>query len=272
MEDLNKDVLLLLAMQMDLPTLNNFCRTSKRINEKVCNNDIFWRNKLEKDFPGFIKHPHIVEGKYKRFTDKEEYIFLTNILTSKRFEEILKKPDIASDILGIGQNSALDLYDLLYNQFTDRDWGVINIKVIENFIEFEILLNEAFDTYLEGQIGRTRSFLNEIKQGKFQKEIEEYVNETNQFRNDQYSTKDYITFLLGLESDFQNYIRQNTSDDVRQEIKRYQDNLGDEKLDVALYDDKEIEFLQILHDGIKTGKLSLFDPVDYDFLMSKLKM
>ncbi len=43
------------------------------------------------------------------------------------------------------------------------------------------------------------------------------------------------------------------------------DNIED-----ALYDDKQIEFLQILHDGIKSEKLSIFDMINFDFLMGKL--
>ena len=43
---LPKDVLIYLALKYDLPSLDNFCQTSKRINEI----HTFWYNKLLKDF------------------------------------------------------------------------------------------------------------------------------------------------------------------------------------------------------------------------------
>lgn len=54
MEYLNKDILMLLAIEMDLPSLLNFCESSKKINDKVCKQNIFWRNKLEKERPGLV--------------------------------------------------------------------------------------------------------------------------------------------------------------------------------------------------------------------------
>lgn len=54
MENLSKDILMLLAMEMDLPSLLNFCESSKKINDKVCKQNIFWKNKLEKERPGLV--------------------------------------------------------------------------------------------------------------------------------------------------------------------------------------------------------------------------
>jgi len=53
MENLNKDMLIKLGLELKLPDLLKFCSSEKRINEKVCNNKDFWLNKLLLDFPDY---------------------------------------------------------------------------------------------------------------------------------------------------------------------------------------------------------------------------
>jgi hypothetical protein len=48
---LPKDVISLLALEMDLITLLNFCKTNKGINKTIYKSNIFWFNKLSRDFP-----------------------------------------------------------------------------------------------------------------------------------------------------------------------------------------------------------------------------
>src|SRR4030043_141640 len=50
MERFSKDELFLIAIDLDIGSLVNFCQSSKYINSKVCNNNNFWVNKLKKDF------------------------------------------------------------------------------------------------------------------------------------------------------------------------------------------------------------------------------
>lgn len=51
MEDLPKDVLFSLALEMDLPDLLRFCSSHPKINRKVCNNNNIWWGKLRKEYP-----------------------------------------------------------------------------------------------------------------------------------------------------------------------------------------------------------------------------
>ena len=51
MNKLNKDDLILIAIQLDLPDLLNFCKTSTKVDEKVCKNKYFWMRKLKEDYP-----------------------------------------------------------------------------------------------------------------------------------------------------------------------------------------------------------------------------
>ena len=49
--DLHPDVLRMLALELDLPSIIKFCKSNKLVKKSVCENNMFWRNKLYKDFP-----------------------------------------------------------------------------------------------------------------------------------------------------------------------------------------------------------------------------
>lgn len=51
MERLSRNELFLLAIDLTLPDLVSFCKTSKKINSRLCINEEFWKEKLNKDFP-----------------------------------------------------------------------------------------------------------------------------------------------------------------------------------------------------------------------------
>lgn len=47
---LPKDILLKLAMELDLSEILNLCESDKKINDNICENNWFWKEKLQKDF------------------------------------------------------------------------------------------------------------------------------------------------------------------------------------------------------------------------------
>jgi hypothetical protein len=47
---LTKDVMILTALELNLPDLIALCRTSQKVNEIICKNDTFWFNKVKVDF------------------------------------------------------------------------------------------------------------------------------------------------------------------------------------------------------------------------------
>ena len=81
MEQTDKNVLIDLALNLDLNSLSNLCKTSKKINEIICANDLFWRKKLNKDYPNTIgKIPNSSNKTFKRVYEslvkKESYIYI----------------------------------------------------------------------------------------------------------------------------------------------------------------------------------------------------
>lgn len=49
--DLHPDVLRMLALELDLPSIIKFCKSNTLVNKSVCENNVFWRNKLYRDVP-----------------------------------------------------------------------------------------------------------------------------------------------------------------------------------------------------------------------------
>jgi hypothetical protein len=62
---MNPDVLILLALKLDLSSLNSLCRTSKRMNRILCDNKTFWLNKIKKDYPN-ITELNLYGSNYKQ--------------------------------------------------------------------------------------------------------------------------------------------------------------------------------------------------------------
>ena len=78
-DQLPNDVIISLALMMDLPEIINFCRSSKRFNRVVCDNYVFWMNKLNKEYP-FINISIIRKEYYKKLY---EHIKTTEIAADK---------------------------------------------------------------------------------------------------------------------------------------------------------------------------------------------
>ena len=72
MEKVPKDVLVLFALEMDLYTLLQICLTNSIINRLICDNDIFWKNKIEKERPGLLPaiYYHLIPISYKNLYRK----------------------------------------------------------------------------------------------------------------------------------------------------------------------------------------------------------
>jgi hypothetical protein len=308
----NADVLRLIALELDLPDLLNFCGSNKYLKNTVCN-DTFWTMKLDREFPGLWRNLSVFNNVSTDFASlkdkpkKDLYLFLKRILTKELFEKILDKPEIASENTGYSFDPFLDLYDLLYNTGGDHEYGWINYNQNwrrifatagkqtgnwdedkykpEILKEFDVLfdaLTDIFISYREGEIGRKRKFLQDIfyavvKQQKDRQygnlTYDEFIQKLIQFYNElenKMTFDEYIEKFNTIENKLQRYIVENTPQDIREEIREIQDDNEDAISKEGIYTNDELEFLQILHDAIRIGKLSIFDPVNYNYIMKKL--
>jgi len=298
----NKDTLRLIALKLDLPDLLNFCSSNKYTYENVCD-ETFWEMKLNKDFPGLWTHLTRKED-----TKKKLYLFLKRILTKKNFKSILIKPYLINSRTSFHVDNFSDLYDLLYNINYYDKWGVIDyLKNYKKELDILQLRHDKWHEYtpmvlkeiqifndyilgpyraVEGPITERRELLEKIINLKNADFMETHIHifyMMNKFHNmilrlidyPEMSLEEYIKLLETLEERLQNYIIENTSQNVMTEMQDisedYLKGYPRNEYKNLYYNQNELEVLQMLHDAIRIGKLSIFDPVDYNYIMKKLR-
>lgn len=116
---MNKDVLFLLALEMDDPSILNFCRSSKKFNEIVCNNNNFWRQKIEKERPGLLNLISNINVDYK---DIYRDLKFNNYVCSIKFS--LNPLEIYGVIQGILADYGFYTLDYCNGKIGDKIWVV----------------------------------------------------------------------------------------------------------------------------------------------------
>jgi hypothetical protein len=132
-EKLDKNLLRLLAIDLDIPSLIKFCKTNKRINKEVCESKDFWRNKLHKEFPNTI-------GKFSK-DFKRIYFSLLNkevikyyIFISAQNEEYGNIPKIYDYIKRTPLTEEdYEMVEKLYPDFSERMGEGQSFTVIGDF-------------------------------------------------------------------------------------------------------------------------------------------
>ena len=142
---MNKDILIKLAIELDLPDIIKLCRTNHKVNNLVCKNDIFWMKKFKHDydFPT-INKPDDISWKefYKGFNlirrmKYNDTIFLCQ--TDVEFKKVCDKYPIIKDsyscyytdfyaTLDIDSRKLLEVFysQVAYEEGSDRYVDVIN--------------------------------------------------------------------------------------------------------------------------------------------------
>lgn len=91
-----KDILTKLALELEYDDIINYCKVSKRITEKVCDNKQFWIAKLKRDFDQNYDISFSIESlknDYKAYMEEPYYLKLKSILTKdyKLIDDLIKK-------------------------------------------------------------------------------------------------------------------------------------------------------------------------------------
>lgn len=104
----DKLVLFKIALELDIPDVFLLCLSSKTLNEKICLNQMFWMQKLNRDF-----NVKIIPDKYKlnnSFDYKKYYLHIENLV---------KTYPIANKLLIIGSTSDLNIVKIAKNKKAD---------------------------------------------------------------------------------------------------------------------------------------------------------
>lgn len=96
MDFLDKNLIILLALEFNPEDIINFCLTSKRYNESICKNSIFWMNKLYNEYPDIqmsLKGMRNVDYKkiYLSLMRKEKVYYCIDLEGGGKIRDYLKK-------------------------------------------------------------------------------------------------------------------------------------------------------------------------------------
>ena len=128
MEKLPKDILIEIALDLDLQDVFGYCLSSKYINEIVCENKIFWINKLYKDFN--------IDHRESKLSAKKYYLEINNLLKIYNFNRLLRYglENNRNDLVKIAIYKNASLSDFNFNDFQ-------KIKLLDEKL-IDILFNE----------------------------------------------------------------------------------------------------------------------------------
>jgi len=96
--ELPKDVLFLLGLQLNLPDLLNFCSSHPRIDRLVCQQNDIWNVKLNREFPNY-------NSMFRKDTPRQTYTLLYDLTNLKN------KLGLKESIEEIYQMKRLDLFN-----------------------------------------------------------------------------------------------------------------------------------------------------------------
>ena len=89
-KDLPKDVLIYMALTMDIPEVLNFCQSAKYIDNTICKKKKFWQQKIDKDYPTLDLIPY-----YK--DHPKTFLLIKSGIKKKATIHLVSKLDIGND-------------------------------------------------------------------------------------------------------------------------------------------------------------------------------
>lgn len=89
MEDLDKNLIKKLALELDLDSIKKLCLASKRFDKYICKDNIFWKNKLDREYPNTIVENSNFRKIYESLFN-EKYSYLVFISYCNDNDQVLK--------------------------------------------------------------------------------------------------------------------------------------------------------------------------------------
>lgn len=167
MEKLPKDVLILLALDLNLPGIISLCQTNERINKNVCENPIFWRNKIQKDFPtaNYIsKNTREVYLKLDKLVrERSELKDILPLIIIDNFKFTVDSPE--SKIAAIFNSLNKDVLDKIVNDYNKhevygKDRQIKDLKNILDFIEPSgLYYTQEYENYYTSLIEQLKEYV-----------------------------------------------------------------------------------------------------------------
>lgn len=125
LSDLNRDNVMLLGLKLNYDEINNFCQISKKFKTLICDNNIFWMNKLNKDYPQTI-------GKFSMNTNFKKIYLSLHLKKRSKFEAYIDEYTVPPKI-----------YSYISKSITDEDYELAE-KIYPDFNA------DMFSFFIEG--------------------------------------------------------------------------------------------------------------------------
>lgn len=125
MENLPNDVLIYMALSMDLPEILSLCRVNSNINNIICDNEVFWMNKLRHDY-NIHGHKDNYKTRYKYITDQ-----LKDPNTALQFGSVTNDVDLVR--LAIERGAELYMIHPISNSITNDSFNVFKYLIDNNY-------------------------------------------------------------------------------------------------------------------------------------------
>ena len=172
-DKLPNDIILYIALDMDIPEVFNYCRLSKRFNGLVCNSQNFWTQRLQRDFKIFhvpvshspksyyleIKESLLRSGNHIniRFDTAAQYGMLWLVKDIYKNKNIV--PSLSNAIILSSTNGHLDTVKFLveeagFNIVAQLNEGLIRASTSNNLELVKYLIEKGADlNYYNNYIG-----------------------------------------------------------------------------------------------------------------------
>lgn len=157
-----KDVIILLALELDDSSILNLCRISKKYNDDICKNQNFWRMKIERERPGILNSEDI------------------NIFYDKDYKNLYK--DLKKDVLSINYETGTvikgDLgfegtYDIDGIKIGDKVWVLTGYEIDPRILK----TREEGIEIIKKELDYIHENLTETGDDENLKDLEEYYRE-----------------------------------------------------------------------------------------------
>jgi len=133
MEKLNKDVIIALALTMETQEILAFCKTKKKFKEYVCDNQLFWMNKIKNDYP---------EENIKMYGPDYKQSYQNLIYNNINIEITINPNDEDEE----SEENSITIKSVLKyrNKITNKNLQNMIFEILSNFFNNEIT---SFGTY-----------------------------------------------------------------------------------------------------------------------------
>ena len=187
MEQLPKDVWVLMALDLDLQALLNLCRTNKQFNDRICNSQQFWSQRISREYP------NIDISEVKDY--KELYKYLKNrILVDSVYKQghaIRKGNEIviismSGDRVVYKRPDNLNETGYTFPRFSPQYFNSLEINYIP--VAYHALQGYLKTGYFKGEFGeKYKVNINKVRDEKFtRKELKHAMREVFKFRNGEF--------------------------------------------------------------------------------------